>query len=104
MAENEQKHRHSTIDKLSTASVEDKGQDRQERKRGQICALVVAVAIMAAAVLAVWLVPSAAGATVGSVLGGSTVTGLVTVFILGRKPKITNEPPSMTPNGTKGYD
>lgn len=74
MAENQSAHRIEIESKAISAQIEDS-------KRGQIFGLIVAIVF---AVASVWLALQGHD-TVASILGGSTIVGLVTVFVVGKK-------------------
>lgn len=97
MAEKEQAFRHSMAERAMTANVQDVKEDRKERRRGQFCGLAIAAIGIIVSAVVVWLVPNASGATVGAVIGGSTLTGLVATFIMGRRAKKMSESSSMPP-------
>jgi len=73
MAENQSTHR---------IKIEDKNIDAQikESKRGQIFGLIIAIVVLMAAVG----VGSYGHELLGSILGGTTILGLVTLFLTGR--------------------
>ncbi|MBL9032085.1 MAG: hypothetical protein JNM80_10320 [Phycisphaerae bacterium] len=69
------------LDRLQLASLDrDRRSDRAERRRGQFLAAGIAISFAFASVACA----SLGYPTVASILGGSTVVGLVTVFITGR--------------------
>jgi uncharacterized membrane protein len=83
MAEQQAIHRQQLESAALTAQTADRRADRLEHRIGQIFALVIGVVALIASVLIVVLVPTPEGATVASIVGGSTVIGLVTVFVVG---------------------
>ena len=95
MGEKEQLYRHAMHEKALNAGIADRKEDRREITRGQYFALITGVTGLALPVLAVWLVPTDVGATVGSIIGGTTVVGLVTAFIVGRTRKVTKDAGAM---------
>ncbi len=79
MAENDAAHLHKIeADALKYAA--------RDQRTGQLCALSVSIVVMLTVMLGFWLGFS----TAASVLGGTTVVGLVTVFVTGRKPHSKN--------------
>lgn len=87
MAEEEGVHRRSVQKLVVDAQIEEVRSQFAEAKRGQICAVVIAVAgLFAGAYTAV-----AGYQIAGSFLGVGGVGGIVTTFILGRKASATEE-------------
>lgn len=85
MAEAEQAHRHALQSKAIDARIIDANAARKEARMGQFLGLAIGLVGLAAAVIIACLVRGSGGATVASIVGGSTVIGLVTIFILGRR-------------------
>jgi len=87
MAEAEAQHRRLLERHEQDFLVADGEQDRKERKRGQVFALVIAVIALACSTgCAVY------GATVvASIIGGTTIVGLVTAFIIGQRQPPPND-------------
>jgi uncharacterized membrane protein len=66
------------------AEIEDTHAQRFEYRLGQVIGGIVVLAVITACVIVPVMVPTTVGATVASVLGGTTIVGLATVFVLGR--------------------
>ena len=88
MAELEQLHRHGLQNTAIMAASTDACSARSEARTGQIFAIIIAIVAMITCFLFIYTVPSAPGATVASIHGGTTVCGIVTTFLVGsRKPQ-----------------
>ena len=74
MAEREAQHQHDIVKNSLDAQ-------RREIRRGQILGFLIGISSLSSSVVALYLNhPTTAG-----ILGGTTVVGLVTVFVIGRK-------------------
>jgi len=84
MAERQGRHRQD----LESRSLESQARDlqaaRREARLGQIFALLIALAGIAAGTFIIWSVPGVGGVISGSVLGGAPVAAIVIAFIHGR--------------------
>lgn len=81
MAEAESLHRREHEAKQLTGQIEDKHAERKERRRGQVFGLVIALGVLVSATsLAVYGYELA-----GSILGAAGMTGVVSVFVYGRR-------------------
>lgn len=80
-------HRRARETQAITSEIDDQRAERSERKRGQVFGFWLAALAIVLSVVAVLWNPSAATATFASVLGGTTVIGLTTIFVLGRRPQ-----------------
>jgi uncharacterized membrane protein len=80
MAEKEQTHRHSMDTLVATSTV-------REKKRGQAFGFIIGTtALIASCVLGL-----NGATTVASIIGGTSVVGLVTVFVIGKKAQKSAE-------------
>ncbi|MEX2121855.1 MAG: DUF2335 domain-containing protein [Pirellulales bacterium] len=90
MAEGQATHRQALEARAVEAQVEEQKAQRTETKRGQLCGLAIGVAAIVGGTVAASL-----GAEVaGSVIGGSGLTGLVSIFVLGRVHRDKRKPES----------
>lgn len=80
MSEAEQRHRHNITAKSQEHAFLIAKSDQNAKRRGQICATIVAVVCIAGAVFCAYL----GDTTVGGIIGGATILGLVTVFVTGK--------------------
>jgi len=88
-------HRRRLEERSFQAEVDDQREQRQETLRGQWLGAGLATVALSLSALIIWKIPTATGAAVASVIGGSTVIGLVSVYVLGRRPtKDANDEPS----------
>lgn len=87
MAEREQSHRHTLEQQELQASVEQHRDNAKYRERGQNYALLISIFFVLASVGFAGL-----GAPIaGSVLGGATLLGIVSVFVTGRRSSAERE-------------
>src|SRR5690606_39448599 len=86
MAEEQAKHRKQLEMKAVDAEIEDARSVRTQFRRGQIFGLIIAVLGLISAVLIAAVNQTSGGAATASIVGGSTVLGLVGVFVIGRLP------------------
>ena len=93
MAEQQAAHRQQLENSAFAAQIDDRKSEMIERRIGQYFALVIGVASLIASAVIIIKVPNSAGATVASIVGGSTVLGLVTAFVVGnhKAKKDSNE-------------
>ncbi len=84
MAELEQSHRHSLENEYAKASFEDMRLEHEDLVRGQQCAFVVALAMLAVSAFLI----NQGQALGGTILGGSTLGMIVLAFVSsGRRKK-----------------
>ncbi|MBF0488554.1 MAG: DUF2335 domain-containing protein [Nitrospirae bacterium] len=97
IGENEQKHKHKAEDDALILKKDALNIDAKERFRGQTYGLIIAMAGLIASVISV----SLHAQTTASIIGGTTVVGLVTVFVTGKlkepKQPSKNEPEQSSP-------
>jgi len=86
MAEEEAKHRHAMDNEAASQNKLIISNDHRERSRGQHYGLGIGVLSLVVSVVAI----INGAEKVAMVIGGSTVVGLVTVFVIGRLKK--NDP------------
>jgi uncharacterized membrane protein len=89
MAEQEAEHRRSAERTIIDAQIVDMNKQHTESRRGQICALVITLAALAAGVYTAM----AGHEVAGSIIGVGGIGGIVTTFILGRQTPSHQEPP-----------
>lgn len=85
MAEAEAKHRHSMDDEMARQNELIIKREFAERRIGQIFGLCIGALSLVATIISIFL----GAENVAMVIGGSTVVGLVTVFVFGRIKKDT---------------
>jgi len=90
--EKEAEHRQAIERQIVAAQIEREKAEVGEIRRGQIFALVVGVVGLVVGGAVSLFSRSEAGAYAGAGIGGATLVGLVTSFILGRKAKPPDEP------------
>jgi uncharacterized membrane protein len=87
LAESEATHRRGLETRSLEAAIDDQTAFRIKESRGQWCGIVVAVlGLSLSAAIAVWGNDTGAY-VVSSVLGGGTLVGLVTIFVIGRRSR-----------------
>ena len=80
MVEEELKHRHEHESRALTAEINDDKENRIERRQGQNYALIMGLTgICVAGIVSIW------SPTTACVIGGTSVVGLVTAFLVGTK-------------------
>jgi len=87
----EGEHRRAMERSVLDAEIQDTKAGRVEARIGQICGFLIGICGL---LVCGWVAVSSAsphGVWAGSVLGGATLTGLVAVFIVGRKHAKTKE-------------
>ena len=84
-------HRRDLERRALEAEIEDAKAERSDARRGQLFGFIVAVLGLIVSALVACLNSSPHAVWAGSVLGGTTLIGLVTVFIVGRKSKLTEK-------------
>ena len=90
MAEREAAHRHNLEERIVQAQINEGSKHFSEARCGQICALTITLAS-----LGVGAYTALHGYELaGSVLGVGGIGGIVTTFLLGRKPQEVSEPDS----------
>lgn len=94
VAEQEAEHRRSIEQAVVRAEIERVERESEEAKRGQYCALIITLAGLAAGAYTALQGHEVAG----SILGVGGIGGIVTAFILGRKP--LKPEPTPAPNKT----
>lgn len=88
----EQMHRHKVDDEVLSLNRDAINIDAKERKRGQTYGLIIAMAGLIASVISVSLNAQATA----SIIGGTTVVGLVTVFVTGKLKEPKQAPQEKT--------
>ena len=91
MAESQAEHRRSLEACALEADIADVPLHRAQLRRGQIFALVVALALLAVTGLIAVFHRTSAGAYAAAGLGGGTLVSLVSVFIIGRREAMREE-------------
>lgn len=89
MAETQSKHRQAMEAEAMGSQVSDQPAARREARWGQICGLTIGVCAIGASLAAAL----AGYQTFASIFGGTTVVGLVSVFIYGRSRRTQIERP-----------
>jgi len=98
MAEQEAEHRRTTEGKIVQAQIDHHKRQFSEARCGQLCALVITLAAIAAGVYTAVQGHEIAGSVIG--VGG--IGGIVTTFILGRaKQRATEEPKQQDQQSTQ---
>lgn len=90
MAEKQAAHRQQCELRLVDAPIAEARAGRVEAKRGQMCAVVTVLTAFVCAAAIVIVQPNAPGATVATALSGTTILGIVTAFIVGRKSQVSD--------------
>jgi uncharacterized membrane protein len=85
MAERQAKHRQECERLRYDAPIEDARASRIEARRGQFFAFTLVIAAFAISAGMVLISPTPAVATVATAISGSTILGVVGIFIVGRK-------------------
>ncbi|QWR76163.1 DUF2335 domain-containing protein [Candidatus Magnetomonas plexicatena] len=83
LVENEQKHKHKIDDDVMSLNKDVINIESKERRLGQIFGIIIGLAGLIASVICA----SFQAQTTASIIGGTTVVGLVTVFVIGKKLK-----------------
>lgn len=83
----EAEHRHAMEHKIVDAQISRQNAEGDEIKRGQWFALIIGTVGLAVGGAVAILSKTDAGAYAGGAIGGVTLVGLVTAFIVGRKTK-----------------
>lgn len=76
------------------AEINDRRSERTERMRGQFFGLSIAVSAFVFSAVIIIMVPTSFGATVASIMSGTTVVALVGAFVLGRRWEHASDRPS----------
>ncbi|MEO5358180.1 MAG: DUF2335 domain-containing protein [Nitrospirae bacterium YQR-1] len=85
--DDEQKHRHKIDNDFLSLNRDSFNIESKERKLGQIFGIIIGLAGLIASVICV----SFNAQTTASIIGGTTVVGLVTVFVVGEKLKSSKQ-------------
>lgn len=80
MAERQSAHRQDLERRTLEAQIEDATADRTEARIGQLCALVIGLAVITSITIVAVIHPGYASAIFGGVLGGGYLVALVTAF------------------------
>jgi len=89
--EKQTEHRQAIELRVVEAQLERDKDEVVEIRRGQIFALIICLVAFTAATLIAILNPTTEGAVAGGSIGGVTLVGLVTAFIVGRKKPSSNK-------------
>lgn len=82
-SELELQHRHQTEQRALEAKIEDQKAERRYQGRGQLMAFVLCLTLISIGAIAFFTNHEA----VASVIYGTTIIGVVTVFVIGRSQK-----------------
>lgn len=89
MAEQEAEHRRAAENTIIAAQIKDRNKQYSESRCGQLCALAITLAALAAGAYTAVMGHEIAGSVIG--VGG--IGGIVTTFLLGSASRSSDDPP-----------